>query len=139
MSVRRYILNITAVGPIHIGNGMRYGKKDYFASGNDLAVLDARKFASQMNAEQMGRYCAFLEDSSDRGGLQSFLKRNPDLAKIADRSVAYRINSPLATARRGSVQYHDVWEFVKDPWESLYSWVEHKRHVAHCDFVQHFV
>lgn len=120
MSVRRYILNITAVGPIHIGNGMRYGKKDYFASGNDLAVLDARKFASQMDAEQMGRYCAFLEDSSDRGGLQGFLKRNPDLAKIADRSVAYRINSPLATARRGSVQYHDVWEFVKDPYGNPY-------------------
>lgn len=33
MAIRRYILEITTVGPVHIGNGMRYGKKDYMLTG----------------------------------------------------------------------------------------------------------
>lgn len=120
MAIRRYILEITTVGPVHIGNGMRYGKKDYYANGNKIAVLDTRKFASRLNVQQMGRYCEFLKDTNNKFDLQGFLKNNPDLAKIADGSVAYRIDSPLATARRGSIQYHDVWEFVKDPYGNPY-------------------
>ena len=120
MAIRRYILEITTVGPVHIGNGMRYGKKDYYANGNKIAVLDTRKFASRLNVQQMGRYCEFLKDANNKFDLQGFLKNNPDLAKIADGSVAYRIDSPLATARRGSIQYHDVWEFVKDPYGNPY-------------------
>lgn len=120
MAIRRYILEITTVGPVHIGNGMRYGKKDYYANGNKIAVLDTRKFASRLNVQQMGRYCEFLKDTNNKFDLQGFLKNNPDLAKIADESVAYRIDSPLATARRGSIQYHDVWEFVKDPYGNPY-------------------
>lgn len=36
------------------------------------------------------------------------------MLKVAQGSIAYRIDSPIATARRGAIQYHDVWQFMKD-------------------------
>lgn len=119
MAIRRYRFDIAVVGPVHIGNGMRYGKKDYFASGNKIAVLDTRKFVSLLDARQVERYCDFLEEDRSYSGLQGFLN-NSDLSKVAERSIAYRIDSPLATARSGAIQYHDVWEFVKDPYGNPY-------------------
>ena len=118
MGVRRYYLDIATTGLIHIGNGKQYGKRDYFASGNKIAVLDTRKFISRLTAQQVERYCKFLEDGYAR--LQDFFGKNPDLLRAAEQSVAYKIDSPLATARRGSIQYHDVWEFVKDPYGKPY-------------------
>lgn len=118
MGVRKLRLDIRVAGLVHIGNGQQYGKKDYFAKSGKIAVLDVRKFVSRLGPEQISRYCAFLEDPRDRSGLQGFLegrKENADLLKIAQNSIAYQIESPIATARRGSIQYHDVWQFVKDP------------------------
>lgn len=118
MGVRRYSLDIVTAGLVHIGNGKQYGKRDYFASGNKIAVLDTRKFVSRLDAQQVEKYCKFLGDGHAR--LQDFFRGNTDLARIAEQSVAYKIDSPLATARRGSIQYHDVWEFVKDPYGKPY-------------------
>ena len=118
MAVRHYRLEFKTAGPVHIGNGSQYGKKDYFVSGGAICVLDTRKFVSLLNAAQVSRYCEFLE--GERNELQYFLQKNPDLRKFAEKSVAYKVNSPLATARRGAIQYHDVWEFVKDPYGNPY-------------------
>ncbi len=118
MSIRHYHMEIEAIGPVHIGNGSQYGKRDYFAKGNSILVLDTRKFVSLLNAQQISRYCDFLEDN--RGNLQLFLQKNPDMQKLATKALAYKVDSPLATARRGAIQYHDVWEFVKDPYGKPY-------------------
>ena len=116
MGVRKLRFDIKVTGLVHIGNGQQYGKKDYFAHGGKIAVLDVRKFVSRLAPEQVTRYCGFLENAYDRSGLQGFLtqEQNADLLRIAQSSIAYRIDSPIATARRGSIQYHDVWQFVKD-------------------------
>lgn len=118
MAVRHYRLEFETAGPIHIGNGAQYGKKDYYADGNDIVVLDTRRFASLLNTEQVDRYCDFLGDG--RADLQFFLQKNSDMGKLAGQAIAYKVTSPLATARRGSIQYHDVWEFVKDPYGNPY-------------------
>lgn len=120
--MRRFRLDITVRGLVHIGNGQQYGKKDYFAKEGKVAVLDVRKFASLLTPSQMSRYCGFLEDGKDRFGLQGFLGRmeNADLLNLARRSISYQIDSPIATARRGSIQYHDVFQFVKDPYGNPY-------------------
>lgn len=118
MAVRHYRLEFKTAGPVHIGNGSQYGKKDYFVSGGAICVLDTRKFVSLLNAAQVSRYCEFLE--GERNELQYFLQKNPDLRKLAEKSAAYKVDSPLATARRGAIQYHDVWEFVKDPYGNPY-------------------
>lgn len=123
MSVRRYELELTAAGPVHIGNGNAYGKKDYFRSGKKIAVLDVRKFAAGLSGAQMSSYCEFLEKSTrqdSNANLQSFLEGDAAFMKLAEKSVAYRIDSPLATARRGSVLYYDVFEFVKDAYGNPY-------------------
>ena len=122
MAVRKLRFDIKVAGLVHIGNGQKYGKKDYFASGGKIAVLDVREFVRRLNPDQVSRYCEYLGDMNDKFGLQWFLgnKRNADLLRIAERSIAYRIDSPLATARRGSIQYHDVWQFVKDPYGNPY-------------------
>ena len=120
MAVRHFCLDIETEGLVHIGNGNQYGKKDYFASKDKIAILDVRKFTSRLNAGQVERYCAFLEGKAEAKDLQSFLDKNQELKKIALQSIAYLVNSPLAKARRGSIQYHDVWEFVKDPYGKPY-------------------
>lgn len=116
MGVRKLRLDIKVAGLVHIGNGQRYGKRDYFVHGGEIAVLDVRKFVSRLTPDQVSRYCDFLGNAYDKFGLQGFLTRreNADLLKIAQGSIAYRIDSPIATARRGAIQYHDVWQFVKD-------------------------
>ena len=118
MAVRRYLLEFETAGLVHIGNGSKYGKKDYFASGNDIVVLDTRRFASLLDSQQVDRYCDFLEDG--RADLQFFLQKNPDMKKLAGQSVAYKVNSPLATAQRGDIHRHGVWQFVKDPYGNPY-------------------
>ena len=118
MAIRRYRLEFETAGPVHIGNGSQYGKKDYYAIGNDIVVLDTRKFVSLLDKQKIDLYCSFLENNNAK--LQDFLQKNPDMKKLAVQSVAYKVNSPLATARRGSIQYHDVWEFVKDPYGNPY-------------------
>lgn len=118
MVIRHYCLEFETAGLVHIGNGSQYGKKDYFANGKDIMVLDTRKFASLLNTEQVARYCDFLGDG--RADLQFFLQKNSDMRKLAGQAIAYKVTSPLATARRGAIQYHDVWEFVKDPYGNPY-------------------
>ena len=122
MGVRKLRLDIKVSGLVHIGNGQQYGKRDYFVKGGKIAILDVRRFTSQLAPAQISRYCEFLENANDRFGLQGFLgkKENADLLKVAQSSVAYQVDSPIATARRGSIQYHDVWQFVKDPYGNPY-------------------
>lgn len=117
MSVRRYKLDLTVSGLVHIGNGSAYGKKDYFRSGRKIAILDVREFAAGLSEGQMACYVSFLERDAN---LQDFLETDATLMALAEKSVAYKIDSPLATARRGSVQYHDVFEFVKDAYGNPY-------------------
>lgn len=123
MSVRRYKLNLTVSGLVHIGNGSSYGKKDHFRSGKKIAILDVRKFSACLSEDQMASYIDFLEKETKQdkdGNLQSFLEADAALMALAEKSVAYKVDSPLATARRRSVQYYDVFEFVKDAFGNPY-------------------
>lgn len=119
MEKRLYRLEFTAQGPIHIGNGNKYGKKDYFQSSKKIAVLDVKRFAARLAPNQLDDYCSFLSGSSREGDLQTYLEKN-NLMDVANDSVAYFVESSLATAKRGSVQYHEVFEFVKDPFGNPY-------------------
>ena len=128
MAIHHYSMNIEVAGLVHIGNGSQYGKKDYYANGRKIVVLDTRKFVSMLDEQQVSRYCQFLQDNG-RGqhsnanicsDLQTFLDRNPDMRKIAENSIAYEMESSLVTARRGAIQYYDVWEFVKDAYGNPY-------------------
>ena len=113
MATRHIKATIACKGPVHIGNGERYGKKDYFAIGNDsVGVLDARRFVAGLGPEDLERYCRFLETDS-RSSLEDFLKGGPELAALANKCVAYRVDMTLARARRGTRQYFDVAQFVK--------------------------
>lgn len=120
MGTRHITLHLTTVGPVHIGNGNRLGKKDYFAEGASIAILDARAFSTRLNARQLAEYIQFLSDASNRATLQDFFDRHSDMRKIAERSIAYTIDSRLDRARRGSYLYYDVAEFVKDSYGRPY-------------------
>lgn len=117
MGVRLLRLHVKTAGLVHIGNGQSYGKKDYFARGGKIAVLDVHRFVSKLSPSQITRYCDFLSGNVGESRLQGFLdrKENTDLSKVAQSSILYQIDSPIATARRGSIQYHDVQQFIKDP------------------------
>lgn len=112
MAIRHYEIEFTTKGPVHIGNGEKYGKKDYFQSGGKIAILDVRKFVARLTPEQISNYCNFLE--SDEITLQDYLEGDKGLRALAESSVLYKADTDLARARRGSRQRHDVWECIKD-------------------------
>ena len=120
MTIRHYCMEIEVSGLVHIGNGNQYTKKDYFAKSNKIVILDTREFVSKLNAQQVSVYCDFLQDKSKGFDLQTFLQQNPGMHKIAESSIAYELESQLATAKRGAILYNDVWEFVKDAYGNPY-------------------
>ncbi len=119
MAVRHYKATLTVEGLVHIGDGEKYGKKDYFAKDGKIAILDAAQFIQHLDPAQLEDYCEFLKEAS-RSGFQDYLDEHPELKKAATSSVAYMIDSPLARARRGSYQYFDVSRFVKDAYGCPY-------------------
>lgn len=123
MAKRHYTLELTVKGFVHIGNGETLGKKDYFQSNGKIAILDVKKFVANLTPEQLKDYCEYLatppERRDDKDNLQIYLKQH-NLLGAAAKSIAYVVESPLATARRGAIQYHDVFKFVKDPYGNPY-------------------
>lgn len=113
MAVRHYKIVLTTVGPLHVGDGGTYGKKDYFSCSGGVAVLDVPHFIEPLQqAGLLEEYCAFLETDS-RSGLQDFLDSHPQAKNAANNSVLYKADTPLARARSGSYQYFDVATCIK--------------------------
>ena len=119
MSIRHFKIELTAEGPIHIGNGKDLKKKDYFSNGKSISILDVPRFVGRLDAEQLRGYCEFLETDS-RTGLDDFFKKFPNLRSVADECVAYTVNNSFARARRGSYQFLPVKEFIKDAYGCPY-------------------
>ena len=119
MSVRHFKIELKAEGPIHIGNGREYGKKDYFSNGSSISVLDVPKFVDQLSAEQLASYCELLETDS-RKGLQDFFGDYPELRSMARECVAYSVGNSFAKTRGGTYQFLPVAEFVKDAYGCPY-------------------
>lgn len=114
MAVRHYQLTLTAVGPIHIGNGQTIGGKDYFVlDAKTLGILDVRRFIEELNPEELEEYCEFLEEDSSVG-LDMFLSRRQRLRSRACAHVKYSIAATLSKSRKGDPQYLDARSFVKD-------------------------
>lgn len=120
MSSKKYKLTLTAEGPVHIGDGGKYGKKDYFLTKQrTIAILDVPNFVGKLDPDQLNDYCEFLKNDS-RTGLQEYLDRKKGLDAVAQREQLYTLNAKLARARRGSYQYLDIWRFVKDAYGCPY-------------------
>ena len=120
MSSKKYKLTLTAEGPVHIGDGGKYGKKDYFLTKQrTIAILDVPNFVGELDPDQLNDYCEFLKNDS-RTGLQEYLDRKKGLDAVAQREQLYTLNAKLARARRGSYQYLDIWRFVKDAYGCPY-------------------
>lgn len=114
MAVRHYRLTLTAAGPVHIGTGRKLGKFDYFSHNGGIAVLDAPKFVGALSAEQVEKYCLALSQTNSETGLQTLLDEDPSFRHAATKAIAYKVDVRLAKSRRGTYQYLDVAECVKD-------------------------
>ena len=114
MPSKRYKLTLTVEGLVHIGDGGKYGKKDYFLTKQKtIAILNAPSFVSKLDQDQLDDYCEFLKKDS-RTGLQEYLDRKKGLDAVAQGARLYTLDARLTRARRGSYQYFDIWRFVKD-------------------------
>ena len=108
MPSKRYRLTLTVEGLVHIGDGGKYGKKDYFLTKQKtIAILNAPSFVSKLDRDQLDDYCEFLKKDS-RTGLQEYLRRK-GLDAVARGARLYTLD-----ARQDSYQYFDIWRFVKD-------------------------
>ena len=113
MAVRRYTVSVTTVGPVHIGDGGVYGKRDYFIDKGRVAVLDVKRFTARLNPDQLGIYLGYLGDSAS-GNLDEFLTTHSDLRNIARSRIAYETELRLSKNKRGEWRYCDVQTFIKD-------------------------
>lgn len=113
MAARRYTVSVTTVGPVHIGDGGMYGKRDYFINKGHIAVLDVRKFTAQLSPDQLGIYLDYLGDPNS-GNLDEFLASHSDLHSIARSCTAYETELRLSKNKRGEWRYCDVRTFIKD-------------------------
>ena len=83
MPSKRYKLTLTVEGLVHIGDGGKYGKKDYFLTKQKtIALLNAPSFVSKLDRDQLDDYCEFLKKDS-RTGLQEYLDRKKGLDAVA--------------------------------------------------------
>lgn len=120
MSSKKYKLTLTAEGPVHIGDGGKYGKKDYFLTKQrTIAILDVPNFVGELDPDQLNDYCEFLKNDSGTG-LQEYLDKEKGLDAVAQREQLYTLNAKLARTRCGSYQYLDIWRFVKDAYGCPY-------------------
>lgn len=120
MSVRHYKLMLTTVGPLHVGNGGAYTKKDYFQIDSEsVGVLDMPKFFDKLNPEERDDYCEFLRTGSNVS-LQVFLNGHPRLQTLARKCVQYKVEMTLTKAPRGDTLFYDVAQFVKDAYGCPY-------------------
>ncbi len=117
MGTRRYRIDLTTKGLVHIGNGRSLGKKDYFLQQGKIAVLDAKAFVSRLDEKRLEDYCRFLETDS-RSGLDDFLDKH-DLRGVAEKAVAYRLDAALK-GKNGRRRNREVGEFVKDAYGCPY-------------------
>lgn len=108
MVMKNYRLTLTTKGPVHIGNGDRIGKKDYFRYKGRFAILDVRSFISCLNEQQLKKYCEFLETKS-RLSLEEFLRNDRSLRFAAEESIRYCLDMEFPTK-----DLNDVYSFIKD-------------------------
>ena len=113
MPSKRYKLTLTVEGLVHIGDGGKYGKKDYFLERGKVSILDAPAFVAKLNPEQLNSYCEFLKEDS-YSGLQDYLGKNKVLAGTIRKAVLYQLDSLPVLVQRGSYQHFGIWRFVKD-------------------------
>ena len=113
MPSKRYKLTLTVEGLVHIGDGGKYGKKDYFLERGKVSILDAPAFVVKLNPEQLNSYCEFLKEDS-YSGLQDYLGKNKVLAGTIRKAVLYQLDSLPVLVQRGSYQHFGIWRFVKD-------------------------
>lgn len=119
MAMRNYKITLKTLGPVHIGSGKKYNKKDYFFKNDKIIILDTIKFVGRLS--ELGLiepYCEFLH-SEERKGLDRFLDDN-NLRTLAFECSMYEVDNTISRARRGAYQYHDVAEFVKDAYGCPY-------------------
>ena len=107
MVMKNYRLTLTTKGPVHIGNGDRSGKKDYFRHNGRIAVLDVPSFISCLNERQLKEYCDFLETKSALN-LEDFLRNDKSLRFAAEKSIQYCLDMGFPA------RPIDVQSFVKD-------------------------
>lgn len=119
MSTRSYRITLTAVGPVHIGTGEKMGGKDYFLQRDGVAVLNVPSFIEHLSPGQLDAYCSFL-DGDSRTGLEDFLQKAPEMRRIAEKCIAYEVDTRPTKARRGTYQYFEVAKCIKDAYGRPY-------------------
>ena len=123
--LKHYNLRITALSPIHVGDGGKLGKKEYiqYDSKGPVIVPDtAKMFGDLQRARLDGAYEEFM--LSDYGsGLGQWLYSKRINEQYAKRWEMYRMDPGDAFARRtngGGATPKEILTFMKDPYGNPY-------------------
>ncbi len=123
--LKHYNLRITALSPIHVGDGGKLGKKEYIQYGNSGPVIvpdTAKMFVDLQRGRLDGAYEEFMLSNynSDLGQWLNSRRINEQYVK---RWEMYRMDPGDAFVRRtngGGATPKEILTFMKDPYGNPY-------------------
>ena len=125
--LKHYNMRITALSPIHVGDGSKIGKKEYIQNGyrSPVIVPDMNKMFKTLHEMKKDKaYAAFMLDGNDRRGLESWLAEQRISDKTTENWKRYSMDSGDAFIRcNGGTKAatpKEIMTFVKDAYEKPY-------------------
>lgn len=116
---KHYEVELEAIGPVHVGSGVKLSKKSYvFSDSRHIEIIDLEKMYSFLKKKGLaGKYEQYLMEK-DRIKLKDWLERNrihvPDIAGC----IKYRIDCGDAINQESNDM--QILEHIKDPYGMPY-------------------
>lgn len=117
--MKTYEITLTTKGPVFIGSGKEFGKKEYvFLSENEIGIVDISKLYTTIQKKGLERKFEEYILQDNKRSLDQWLNINRVLSKEIESSMKYRIRYGKLSLERGKKL--EIREFVKDPYGKPY-------------------
>lgn len=125
--LRHYNMRITALSPIHVGDGCKLGKKEYIHMGirKPIIVPDLNKMFQTLHAKNRDRaYAEFMLNEKNKTGLGQWLVEQRIPESCIEAWKRYSMDPGDAFVRqsnsRNAATPKEIMTFVKDAYEMPY-------------------
>ncbi len=124
--LKEYQMRITALSPIHVGNGMKIGKKEYIQQGETAPVIvpDTMKMFDTLRRQKKERAYAEFVLNEGRIGLGQWLKEQKIPSQDIESWKRYSMDAGDAFVRKSTGKRDatpkEIMCFIKDVYEQPY-------------------
>ncbi|GFH41494.1 type III-A CRISPR-associated RAMP protein Csm5 [Lactococcus hodotermopsidis] len=118
--LKRFKITLMTEGPLHIGNGNTYTKKELYFDGKSVYVLDMKKFYLGLNPKLQVAFEEFVS-GNPKEQLSTWIKTKR-LENFAKTNSKYQLPYSVQLRYDGTIrsQLNEVHEFIKDAFGNPY-------------------